>query len=447
MRQPRVKVKALRAATRAGDALAARELLAHSVASGHDRLSVRRYFIARALGAPDLEPFRGFCQATAMRMTADALLASASNASENAGTKKGVHEMAVELLPPTLPLVLAFDRVRPRFTGDPTFSGTGACVLGKVEIGARAFLSAGTVIRADGHFVRIGDDFCIGENATVHIAHALYPTIVGDRVIAARNTVIHACIVGDDCVIEDDVVILDGSEIAGDVVIEPGSVVFPRSNLASGYLYGGSPAKPIRELTPGERAERADRLRESIAGAAFAPGNRSASRQIERQPAAFVAANAHVSDAVRLGRGSSVFFGCRLEAGLFAITVGEHTNIQDNTEIVCHSGDVSIGAATTIGHNVLMQDCHVGNTALVGIGCVLRSGTVVEDDTFLAAGAVTLAGQRLETGWLWGGRPARPLVRLDDAKRTMMRQIITHYRGYADAYQQEQDETAMRRME
>ena len=52
----------------------------------------------------------------------------------------------------------------------------------------------------------------------------------------------------------------------------------------------------------------------------------------------------------------------------------------------------------------------------------------------LAAGAVTLPGQKLESGWLWGGRPARPLSRLDDAKRGVMQSIVGHYCGYADAY-------------
>lgn len=446
MRQSRAKVRALRVATRAGDALAARELLAHSVASGHDRLSIRRYFIARALGAPDLEPFRTFCRGTAKRMTTDALLASASNAFEHSRTNKGVHEMAVELLPATLPLVLAFDGVRPRFAGEPTFASTSACVLGKVEIGARTFLAADAVIRADGHFVRIGDDFCLGERGTVHIAHAVYPTIIGNRVVAGRNTVIHACVVGDDCVIEDDAIVLDGSEVASGVVLEAGSVVFPRSNLAGDYLYGGSPAKPIRPLMPGERTERAELLRERLAGTAFAAGNRSGEHRYEQQSGAFIAANACIAGSVRLGRDSSVFFGCRLEAGAFSINIGERTNIQDNTEIVCHSADVSVGVATTIGHNVLMQDCHVGNAALIGIGCVLRPGTVVEDETFLAAGAVTLPGQRLEAGWLWGGRPARRLAQLDDTKRSLMADIITHYRGYAEAYQQEQDKAATRRM-
>jgi carbonic anhydrase/acetyltransferase-like protein (isoleucine patch superfamily) len=52
----------------------------------------------------------------------------------------------------------------------------------------------------------------------------------------------------------------------------------------------------------------------------------------------------------------------------------------------------------------------------------------------LAAGSTTVEGQRLESGWLWAGRPARPLSRLDDAKRAMMAVIIEQYCGYADDF-------------
>ena len=118
------------------------------------------------------------------------------------------------------PLLLPFDEIQPRFGVSPEFPGGGASVLGKVEFGARAIIAAGAVVRGDGHFVRVGDDFCIGAHATVHIAHNLYPTIIGHRVTMGRNAVVHACTVGDDCVIEDNAVILDGSAVDGNVLIE-----------------------------------------------------------------------------------------------------------------------------------------------------------------------------------------------------------------------------------
>ncbi|WP_454914896.1 hypothetical protein [Xanthobacter sediminis] len=59
------EVRSARARLLSGDLEAARRLLAHSVALGHDRLALRRYFIARMLGADDLDAFEPFCGAVA----------------------------------------------------------------------------------------------------------------------------------------------------------------------------------------------------------------------------------------------------------------------------------------------------------------------------------------------------------------------------------------------
>ena len=137
-----------------------------------------------------------------------------------------------------------------------------------------------------------------------------------------------------------------------------------------------------------------------------------------------------------------MFFGCDLDAGEFRIVIGERTNIQDNTSIRCEAGETVIGRDTTLGHNVRLASCRIGERALIGIGAVVAAGTIVEDEVMLAAGATTLPGQTLESGWLWAGRPARPLSRLDDAKRGMMRTIIGHYCGYAQAYARAQERLA-----
>ena len=86
-----------------------------------------------------------------------------------------------------------------------------------------------------------------------------------------------------------------------------------------------------------------------------------------------------------------------------------------------------------------LASSRIGARALIGIGAVVAAGTIVEDEAMLAAGATTLPGQILESGWLWGGRPARPLSRLDDAKRGLMRTIVGHYCGYAAAYARAQE--------
>jgi gamma-carbonic anhydrase len=90
---------------------------------------------------------------------------------------------------------------------------------------------------------------------------------------------------------------------------------------------------------------------------------------------------------------------------------------------------------TTIGHNVLLNSCRIGERAMVGIRSVIGAGTIIDDDVLLAAGSTTNNEQYRPRGWMWGGRPARPITELNDARRFMLAQSIEHYRTYANVYQ------------
>lgn len=350
--------------------------------------------------------------------------------------------MGTESIALRVPFLLPYEDVEPHFATQPLLAGPGSSVLGKARIGARAKFGPLSVVRADGHYVRIGDDFCLGKGATVHIAHEVYPTTIGDRVAVGQNAVVHACAVGNDCVIEDDAVVLDGSVVEDRVVIEAGSVVFPRSTLKSGYVYAGSPAKPVRELPDDERKRRDADLRDGLAVSLLAPAAAALRETDSSHRRNFIARTASLRGRIDLKARSSVFFSCSLEARPGTIVVGDNSNIQDNTRIRAVSGDVVIGRDTTIGHNVDIQDCRIGERCLIGIGSSLVHGTVVEHDVLLAAGSTTVESQCLESGWLWAGRPARPLSKLDDAKRVMMALIIEQYCGYADAFRQLQNRPA-----
>jgi len=124
------------------------------------------------------------------------------------------------------------------------------------------------------------------------------------------------------------------------------------------------------------------------------------------------------------------------EAGLAErgeIVIRDRTNVQDNSILRCTPGArMVLGEDTTIGHNVTMADCTIGNRCLIGIGSVVAPGTVVEDDVFLAAGASTSPGQVLGSGHLYGGQPARVIAPLDDRKRALIRHTISTYCEYAE---------------
>lgn len=328
-----------------------------------------------------------------------------------------------------LPALCAiYNGVSPSLKGEPAFAGEGASVLGRATLGGGAWLGAWSVIRADGHHIRIGDDFHLGEHATVHIAHEVYPTYVGDRVTAGKGAVIHACTVEDGCVIEREAVILDGSYVGAGAVITAGSVVFPRSELEGGWLYSGCPAKPVARMSASELAGHHQKVRNEEAE------SRSGKTMTGQVPDCFVAPSARVIGTVTAGKDVGIWYGCRLDAGAHRIVIGDGSNVQDNSTITCNTDEVIIGPDVTVGHNVTLTDCVVEHGSLVGIGALLAPGTVVESDVLVAAGTQTEPGQRLTTGKVWAGRPARPIGPMDERKRTMMSTTLPHYRAYAQHF-------------
>ena len=327
-----------------------------------------------------------------------------------------------------IPLTATYDGIAPRLSGELVYAGAGAVVLGRVTIGRGASLGAFSVLRADGHDVIIGENFHLGEHATVHIAHDIYATNIGDNVTCGSRAVIHACDVGSGCVVEHGAVILDGAKIGSDAVIAAGSVVFPRTQLEGDWLYSGCPAKPVAKLTVAEL----DGYHQKIRAKAQKPVGESFAATTNLD--CFIALSAKLEGVVSADEGVGIWYGCELFANAHKISIGAGSNIQDNSFLTCNQSDIIIGPDVTIGHNVTLSDCTVEQGSLIGIGSKIAPGTIVESDVLVAAGTQTDEGQRLTSAKVWAGHPARAIADMDTGKREMMAEILRLYKGYANDF-------------
>jgi carbonic anhydrase/acetyltransferase-like protein (isoleucine patch superfamily) len=144
--------------------------------------------------------------------------------------------------------------------GSRAFVDASAVVLGDVEIGADSSVWPLVVIRGDMHSIRIGERSSIQDGSVLHITHAGpfnprgYPLNIGDDVTIAHNVTLHGCSIGNRVLIGMGSIVMDGAVIDDEVMLGAGSLVPPGSQLQSGYLYLGSPAKQARELSEKERS-------------------------------------------------------------------------------------------------------------------------------------------------------------------------------------------------
>lgn len=137
-------------------------------------------------------------------------------------------------------------RVHPTVLLAPT-----STIIGDAVIGARTSIWPGAVIRADYGYIRIGPDCSIQDNAVVHCS-AENPTIIGRGVTVAHSAVVHACRVGDECLIGVGALVFDGASIGKQTIVGVGSTVLGGVKIPPRSVAVGSPAKIIRRSTPSD---------------------------------------------------------------------------------------------------------------------------------------------------------------------------------------------------
>ena len=121
-----------------------------------------------------------------------------------------------------------------------------ATIIGDVAIGQNTSIWPGAVLRGDYGYIRIGPNCSIQDNVVVHCSRE-DPTIIGRGVTVAHSAVIHACRVGDECLIGVGAIIFDGATIGTHSILGVGSTVLAGGKIPPRSVAVGSPAKVVRK--------------------------------------------------------------------------------------------------------------------------------------------------------------------------------------------------------
>lgn len=138
---------------------------------------------------------------------------------------------------------------------------------------------------------------------------------------------------------------------------------------------------------------------------------------------------------VSLADDVSVWPMCTLRGDVHYIQVGARSNIQDGSVLHVtspHEGapegyPLIIGEDVTVGHNVTLHACRIGNECLIGMGAIILDGAVIEDRVMIAAGSLVSPGKVLESGGLYLGNPARRVRDLTEEELAFFRESAAHY--------------------
>lgn len=144
--------------------------------------------------------------------------------------------------------------------GERTWIDPAATVIGRVRIDDDVSIWPGVVLRGDVHRIEVGARSNIQDNTVGHVTHdgpqvpGGLALLIGEDVTVGHAAVLHACTIGDRCLVGMGALVLDGAVVEDDVMIGAGSLVAPGKRLTSGRLYRGRPARPARDLTDDELA-------------------------------------------------------------------------------------------------------------------------------------------------------------------------------------------------
>ena len=150
------------------------------------------------------------------------------------------------------------ERLARHFSKKPDVAGAlfiaaNATVNGDVVLGPQTSVFYGAVLRGDIHEIRVGEGTNIQDNAIVHLADD-YGAYIGKWCTIGHAAIIHACTIGDECLIGMGATVLDGAKIGAQSIVGANSLVPQHFECPPGSMVYGSPPRVVRPLKPEEIA-------------------------------------------------------------------------------------------------------------------------------------------------------------------------------------------------
>lgn len=147
---------------------------------------------------------------------------------------------------------------------------------------------------------------------------------------------------------------------------------------------------------------------------------------------------------VTLGENASVWPGAVVRGDVNHIRIGRDSNVQDLACLhVTHKREddpegapLIIGERVTIGHQVALHGCTIGDECLIGMGTIVLDRAVIESRVMIGAGSLVPPGKVLKSGWLYIGRPVKEVRPLTESELANFAYSAQHYVRLMNAHRE-----------
>jgi carbonic anhydrase/acetyltransferase-like protein (isoleucine patch superfamily) len=150
---------------------------------------------------------------------------------------------------------------------------------------------------------------------------------------------------------------------------------------------------------------------------------------------AWVAESAEVIGTVELHQDVSIWPKVVIRGDNDLIQIGEGSNVQDASVLHADPGyPLIIGKHVTVGHQVMLHGCHIGDGSLIGIGAVILNGAKIGKNCLVGAGALVTEGKEFPDGSMILGTPAKAVKELTLEQIAGIHDIAGRYVKNAQRY-------------
>jgi carbonic anhydrase/acetyltransferase-like protein (isoleucine patch superfamily) len=129
----------------------------------------------------------------------------------------------------------------------------------------------------------------------------------------------------------------------------------------------------------------------------------------------YIAEEATIIGSVILGERVNIWFGAVLRGDNEPIVIGDDSNIQELCVLHTDPGaPLTIGKNVTVGHQVMLHGCTIGDGSLIGIQSVVLNKSVIGKDCLVGAGAVVTENKSFPDRSVIFGSPAKVVRELNE---------------------------------
>ncbi|MFW2476958.1 MAG: gamma carbonic anhydrase family protein [Sediminibacterium sp.] len=147
-----------------------------------------------------------------------------------------------------MPVILPVLGKHPQL-GENCFIAPNATIVGDVVMGNDCSIWFNAVVRADVHYIKMGNKVNIQDGAVIHCTYQKNPTEIGNNVSIGHNALVHGCTIHDNVLIGMGAIVMDRCVVHSNSIIAAGAVVLEGTVVEAGCIYAGVPAKKVKDIS------------------------------------------------------------------------------------------------------------------------------------------------------------------------------------------------------